>query len=53
MPWVIRQASGRRGRARRAVRRWTFDHSQGLTALAIGAATASVTVLAVLRFLPI
>lgn len=53
MPWVIRESHGRRARARRAVRRWAYDHSQGVTALGIGAASAIVTLVVVLKLLPI
>jgi hypothetical protein len=53
MPWVTRESHARHERVRRRVRRWTYDHSQGVTALTIGAATALATVMVVLKLLPI
>lgn len=36
MPWVSRPAHTRRTRLVKALRRWAFDNSSGLSAVAIG-----------------
>lgn len=36
MPWVSRPAHTRRTRLVKALRRWAFDNSSGLSAAAIG-----------------
>ena len=40
MPWVMRESTSQRSRARRAVRNFLTDHSQGLHELAFGALCA-------------
>lgn len=52
MPWVTRQVRSRHGRLRRRMRRWTLDHSETITAFAIGFGV-SVTALIIVRLLPI
>ncbi|HKR88082.1 MAG TPA: hypothetical protein VJS38_07885 [Phenylobacterium sp.] len=44
MPWVSRPAKRSRGRLRTGLRRWRYDHSQGVIAFWIGAVVVAVAV---------